>query len=168
MKVKIWVLSTCVPDENEPCWPQVYASEEAAQKGFREAMESEWRSNGPEDEETGERLPFPDDPDEAHERIAELQDAEWGRWELTSHEIEIAGADLQKLAFEALDELGTTVVVALNADDIAERREANDELEAPHETILEAMGIVSERDYSDWSSEVNDAVNDQINKLLEG
>jgi hypothetical protein len=37
--------------------------------------------------------PYPGDPDEAQERIRQAHDAEWSRWELTCHEIEIRQRD---------------------------------------------------------------------------
>jgi hypothetical protein len=88
-KTIVWVLSTCVPGNTDPCWPQIFGSETAVRSAYRKAMESEWAINGPEDEITGERLPFPDDADDAHERIAEVQGTDWGRWELTRHEIDV-------------------------------------------------------------------------------
>ena len=35
--------------------------------------------------------PYPGDPDEAQERIRQAHGAEWSRWELTCHDIEILG-----------------------------------------------------------------------------
>jgi hypothetical protein len=35
--------------------------------------------------------PYPGDPDEAQDRIRHAHGAEWSRWELTRHEIEIPG-----------------------------------------------------------------------------
>jgi hypothetical protein len=34
--------------------------------------------------------PYPGDPDEAQVRIRQAHGAEWSRWELTQHEIEIS------------------------------------------------------------------------------
>jgi hypothetical protein len=82
--MKIWVLSTCIPDENEPCMPQVFISEEAAEAGFAEAMRGEWQVYG-EWNDTGVE-PFPDDPHVAHDIMAKTP--EWGRWEITHHNIE--------------------------------------------------------------------------------
>jgi hypothetical protein len=36
--------------------------------------------------------PYPGDPDEAQHRIRQAHGAEWSRWELTQHEIEIPAA----------------------------------------------------------------------------
>ena len=57
MSTKIWVLSTCIPGESRPCFPEVFTTDEAAQAGFDKAMREEWASAGVEQEETGEPLP---------------------------------------------------------------------------------------------------------------
>lgn len=68
MEIQVWVLSTCIPDDNEPCIPTVFGSAAAADKAFAEMMQAEWESNAPEDEETCEPLPYPgDDHALAHE-----------------------------------------------------------------------------------------------------
>jgi hypothetical protein len=36
--------------------------------------------------------PYPGDPDDAQDRIRQAHGAEWGRWELTCHDIEISVA----------------------------------------------------------------------------
>ena len=90
MKVKVWVLSTCIPEDPQPCWPEVFGSFAEAQAAFKEAMTSEWESNGPRDEETGALEPMPADMDQAHDRLSEYCGDEWGRWEITTHEIEVA------------------------------------------------------------------------------
>ncbi len=41
MKIKIWVLSTCIPDQPTPCWPDVFGSADAAQKAFDDAMRAD-------------------------------------------------------------------------------------------------------------------------------
>lgn len=84
--MKVWVLSTCIPDENEPCLPSVFATQEAADTQFAEFMRSEWEHNGAEDED-GKRKPFPDDPNEAHDIMSE-NNPDWGRYEISCHEIE--------------------------------------------------------------------------------
>lgn len=89
----IWVLSTCNPDDSEPCWPQVFGTEAEAQAAFRDAMRGEWETNGPRDDDTDELLPMPDDMDEAHDAIAEAAGADWGRWQITSHVVDIPAID---------------------------------------------------------------------------
>lgn len=89
MKVNVWVLSTTVPGDSDPCWPYVYGSQADADKGFAEMMQREWETNQPEDEETSEKLPFPDDPNEAHEVLKTYRGPEWGRWMITKNEVEV-------------------------------------------------------------------------------
>jgi hypothetical protein len=108
--MKVWVLSTCIPDENEPCLPHVFASQAEADAALAQAMRDEWESNKPEDEETCEPLPFPDDPQEAHDRLSENPD--WGQYEITAHEID--GHPLLKEALEAAREFHRTEPCAGN------------------------------------------------------
>jgi hypothetical protein len=84
--MKVWVLSTCLPGENEPCMPQVLVSQEEADAAFATAMDGEWAANTPFDCD-GHPLPYPGDPHKAHAKMAE--DAEWGRWEITTHNIDL-------------------------------------------------------------------------------
>src|SRR3954454_24821469 len=92
MITKIWVLSTGSPGESRPCLSEVFTTEEAAQAGYDKAMREEWASAGAEDQETCEPLPYPGDPDEAHEWLAAFLGPTWGQWELTCHSLS-AGAD---------------------------------------------------------------------------
>jgi hypothetical protein len=87
MKIKVWVISTCVPDENTPCLPEVLGSLDAAKAKFDELMRAEWEANQPEDEQTSEPLPYPGDASKAHEILA--KNPRWGHWQITGHEIEI-------------------------------------------------------------------------------
>jgi hypothetical protein len=82
--MKVWVLSTCVPGDSEPCWPRVFTSETEAYDAFEQSIRSEWQ-NCRCDDETGEPLPFPDDVNDAHDKLAENPD--WGQWEVTCHDI---------------------------------------------------------------------------------
>lgn len=84
-KAVVWVLCTCIPEENRPCLPSVHATEAAALAKFDELMRAEWDANKPESEETGEPLEYPG-ADTAHVVLSE--NPAWGRWELTSHEVE--------------------------------------------------------------------------------
>jgi hypothetical protein len=90
MKAKIWVLSTCIPSESAPCMPQVFGSEAAAMAGFDAAMRGEWECNAPTDDD-GNEIPYPDgNPEEALRMMADNDpDGEWGRWELTSHDVDV-------------------------------------------------------------------------------
>lgn len=89
MKIKIWVLSTTIPDDGEPCHPELFCSEEAALAGFKERMDEEWKTQAPEDD-AANPLPMPDDPYEAHDAIAKWAGPEWGEYKLTVHDVEIA------------------------------------------------------------------------------
>ena len=93
MKVRVWALTTCCPGEAEPCLPNLFGSYEEAAAEAAKMMRAEWENNGPEDEETGEKLPYPaGDWTVAHEALKEATadgDPLWGQWEITSHEIEI-------------------------------------------------------------------------------
>ena len=86
--MKVWVIVTCVPGEPEPCWPSVYSTEEKAESASDMAMRAEWASNSPEDSETGDPLPYPDDAVEAHAQLVELLGPEWGRWEICPVEMD--------------------------------------------------------------------------------
>ena len=88
MKAKIWVLCTVLADENAPAMPAVFADEAEAWTKYDEAIRAEWDSTmDPNDDG-----PYPGDPDEAQNRIRQAHGAEWSRWELTQHEIEIPAA----------------------------------------------------------------------------
>ena len=65
--------------------PAVFADETEARAKYDEVMRWEWDSMMDLDTDG----PYPGDPDEAQERIRRAHGAEWSRWELTQHEIEI-------------------------------------------------------------------------------
>ena len=87
MKTKIWVLATVLADENAPAMPAVFADEAEAWAKYDEVIRAEWDNLM--DADDG---PYPGDPDEAQDRIRQAIGAEWSRWELTCHEIEIPAA----------------------------------------------------------------------------
>ncbi len=96
MKIMVWVINTCVPSGTDPVFPKVCGSEAEAEAYTDEMLRNEWATNGPEYPETGERLPYPgewraaQDAIVAHEdSIADDIDDKWGRWEITSHEVEL-------------------------------------------------------------------------------
>jgi len=90
MRVKVWIVNTCVPGEPEPCLPAVFGTLAEAEAYADEMLRAEWDSAGPENDECTERAPYPGDWREAHERMVEYHAGEWGQWELTGpHEIEI-------------------------------------------------------------------------------
>ena len=86
MKAKIWVLCTVLADENAPAMPAVFASEMEARAKYDEVMRWEWDSMMDPDTDG----PYPGNPDEAQKRIRHVHGAEWSRWELTRHDIELS------------------------------------------------------------------------------
>ncbi|WP_024516986.1 hypothetical protein [Bradyrhizobium sp. Tv2a-2] len=86
--MKIWVLSTCVPDDPEPCWPRVFTSVEEADNAFEQVMRGEWERAEPNDED-GNKRDFPDDPFDAHEELKDILGSSWGQWEITEHEVKV-------------------------------------------------------------------------------
>lgn len=99
MRATIWILSTTLPGDPMPCWPRAFGTLAEAQAAFLEAMENEWPINGPSDEDTGDVPPFPTtddgkpDAEEAHDLMVENDaSSEWGRWEITSHDIDVPDA----------------------------------------------------------------------------
>jgi hypothetical protein len=71
-----------------PTFPTFPAADETeARAKYDEVMRAEWDNLM--DAEDGL---YPGDPDEAQERIRRAHGAEWSRWELTRHEIEITAA----------------------------------------------------------------------------
>lgn len=91
MKITVWVVATCIPERGEkPCMPNVFGTEAEAEAYADQMLRAEWETNGVDDFETGESLPYPGDWREANDLIAaEYDDGSWGEWEITSHEIEI-------------------------------------------------------------------------------
>jgi hypothetical protein len=85
MKAKIWVLCTVLADENAPAMPAVFVDEAEAWAKYDEVIRAEWDSMMDPDTDGL----YPGDPDEAQERIRHAHGAEWSRWELTRHDIEI-------------------------------------------------------------------------------
>ena len=91
----VYVLVSCLPERGEakPTIPDVFTDKAAAEAKADEYLRAEWAANGPEDDETGERLPYPGDWREAESVIAEANedsDTPWGRWELTEHTVTLA------------------------------------------------------------------------------
>jgi hypothetical protein len=88
MKVTVWVVSTCIPDENEPCMPNVFGTEKEAQAYLASMINDEWEANPVEDDDST-LVPMPEDPVETEEALAGYLGPEYGRWEITSHTVEI-------------------------------------------------------------------------------
>lgn len=96
MKIKVWIVTTCIPGETSPCWPDAFGTEAEAERCADEQIRREWEINGPEDDD-GERAPYPGDWRAAQEtiissRIEDHGGERWGEWQITSHEIEVVGA----------------------------------------------------------------------------
>jgi hypothetical protein len=71
MKVKVWVLNTCIPEPGEgPCMPTVCGSEQAAEAAADKELRDEWDADPPEDDD-GEPLPYPGDWRIAQEKLVE-------------------------------------------------------------------------------------------------
>lgn len=86
--MKVWTVSTCIPDERDPVIPEVFATEAEAIAFLERTMREEWEINAPEDEETGEPLPYPGCWLKAHDAMADNDpDEAWGRYTLACHEI---------------------------------------------------------------------------------
>ena len=85
MKAKVWVLCTVLTDENAPAMPAVFADEAAARAAYDKALRAEWDSCM----DRSDDGPYPGDPDDAQDRMRQAHGAEWSRWELTCHDIEI-------------------------------------------------------------------------------
>jgi hypothetical protein len=85
MKAKIWVLATVLADENAPAMPAVFTDEAEAWGKYDEMIRAEWATLMDPDDDG----PYPGDPDEAQDRIRRSIGAQWSRWELSQHEIEI-------------------------------------------------------------------------------
>jgi hypothetical protein len=88
MKARVWVLYAVLTDENAPAMPAVFADEVAARAAYDKALRAEWDSRM----DPNNDGPYPGDPDEAQDRMRQAHGAEWGRWELTSHDVEIPAA----------------------------------------------------------------------------
>lgn len=89
-KAVVWVLTSTIPEETAPCFPQVFGDAAVARAEFERIMREEWDANGPEDDD-GNRLPYPEEGAEEACRIIASNDPDeaWGEWELSRHEIEI-------------------------------------------------------------------------------
>jgi hypothetical protein len=88
VKTKIWVLATVLADENAPAMPAVFTDEAEAWAKYAAMIRAE-SDNLMDTDSDGV---YPGDPDEAQDRIRQAIGAEWSRWELTCHDIEIPAA----------------------------------------------------------------------------
>jgi hypothetical protein len=87
--VTVYVLSTCVPQEVEPCLPHVFGDEKAARDAMDAAVRDEWAAAEPRDD-AGEPLAYPGDPVEACDQLARcFPDGSYGRWEISAHKVTV-------------------------------------------------------------------------------
>ncbi len=88
--MKVWIVSTCIPDRGEkPCIPDAFATEAEAEAFADKMLREEWDSHAPQDDE-GEPLPYPGDWRAANDAIAaDHDDGSWGEWQITAHEISL-------------------------------------------------------------------------------
>jgi len=68
--------------------PAVFADETEARAKYDEMIRTEWDSCM----DRSDDGPHPSNPDDAQDRIRQAIGAEWSRWELTCHDIEIPAA----------------------------------------------------------------------------
>lgn len=114
MRVKIWVVATTIPDDEEPCFPAVYGTEAEAEAHADRELRSEWEVNAPIDEETGFAREYPGDWREAQAMIVEELESGgedgWGRYEITTHDVEVV--DLRDPPYDEVVELLDNVSAA--------------------------------------------------------
>lgn len=88
MKVKIWIGTTCVPDESEPCAPYAWATQEDADAGMLKLLREEWEARGEVENADGEPVQFPETWQEAND-ILRAGYPEWGQWMLFTEYVNI-------------------------------------------------------------------------------
>lgn len=94
IKVKVWTVTTCVPGEPKPCMPSVFGTEADAEAFLNEMLRAEWKHHGSIGDD-GEPLPYPGNWRAAVAAMAKENGGEWGQWEMTSHYVMLATADLE-------------------------------------------------------------------------
>jgi hypothetical protein len=81
--MRVWVITTCVPGEPEPCWPSVYSTKEKAEAAFDRLMRAEWSGGRQPEDDEGNLESYPDgDAHAAHARLADYHGETWGQWEI--------------------------------------------------------------------------------------
>lgn len=86
--VKVWIIVANNTESNAPHLPFVFGSEQEATAAFDKLMRAEWECYAPYDDD-GLQEVYPDCAFNAERRMAANGNGEWGRWELTSHDITI-------------------------------------------------------------------------------
>ncbi len=87
--MKIWIVMRANEHGESPKLPCPYPTEEAANAHVEEAMREEWELYGAEDDDTGERMPYPDDWQAAQERVLKnFTDGSWTPFEITAHDVD--------------------------------------------------------------------------------
>lgn len=94
-KVTIHVSVSATPEPAAtPTTPQLFLDFAEAEASLDAQMRSEWETNAPTDDD-GEKEPYPDTWEEAHDAMAAANDDKfgddelWGEYRLTSHEVEL-------------------------------------------------------------------------------
>jgi hypothetical protein len=89
MQVRVWVVSTTIPDSQDPCLPAVFWSEREAEAYADEMLRGEWNAADISDDDSGALAPYPGDWREAQELLIKFHgDGSWGTWQITAHEVE--------------------------------------------------------------------------------
>ncbi len=90
--MKIWIISSCIPEDGIPAIPEIFTDEGSATKRFDDIMRIEWETQAIESDDCDSLLPYPADGAEtAHNIIVESNadsDVVWGQYCITSHELE--------------------------------------------------------------------------------
>lgn len=87
--MKIWIVTRANERGEGPNPPVPYATEAAAEAHMEALMAYEWHKNGPEHNDTGERMPYPDDWRVAQETILKrFTDGSWKPYTITCHEVD--------------------------------------------------------------------------------
>jgi tartrate dehydratase alpha subunit/fumarate hydratase class I-like protein len=91
MKVRVWVVSTTIPERGEgPCMPAVFGSDVEAEAYADTMLRDEWNAAAIADGEADEAMPYPGAWREAQDRLIKLYgDGSWGTWQITAHDVEI-------------------------------------------------------------------------------
>jgi hypothetical protein len=92
MKVRVWVVSTTIPERGEgPCIPSVFGSDAEAEAHADKMLRDEWNAAAITDEEADGAVPYPGDWREAQDRLVKFHgDGSWSTWQITAHEVEIS------------------------------------------------------------------------------
>lgn len=112
MKITVWTFTSCIPQENNPVIPNLYASEAEAEADAERIMQSEWETHGTEDDD-GNLDPYPGGWRKAQDIIAQNDaDETWGLWIMNSHMIDVPEIAPLDIVRNLLGSLETTLDLA--------------------------------------------------------